>query len=419
MKNILIYIWLVLAGVMAVPVLNAQENNELNDYLEQAAENNPGLQAGFYSYYAALEKVPQVGALPNPNAMLAYAIQPVETRLGARVFDVQLSQSFPWFGTLKAKKGEAFAQAEAQYQVFLAKKNELFYQVKSAYYHLYAAHKSVAITEEYLGILEKDERLALSRVEAGRTSLSDVLRVQMEMKETRVQLDFYKDQKETLVTDFNALLNRPLKEPVSVGETLPALSLTQEYETLLDSVLQHNPELNRLHRENAALETKMKVAQKSGMPSFDLGVTYGNIRARTDMDMADNGRDVIVPMATISIPLYRKKYKALTREADLQRQSVAREIADTQNLLEADLVSAINQYKDTQRKVNLYDELLIQARQTLNILTAAYAGGEEGYEEVLRMEQQLLKYQLALENSRATLSTSIALIEKLWGKDTE
>src|SRR3546814_9262121 len=48
----------------------------------------------------------------------------------------------------------------------------------------------------------------------------------------------------------------------------PAVLLGQEREALLDSVLQHNPELNRLHREDAALESRIKVAQKSGMPSF-------------------------------------------------------------------------------------------------------------------------------------------------------
>src|SRR3546814_7176413 len=124
-------------------------------------------------------------------------------------------------------------------------------------------------------------------------------------------------------------------------------------------------------------------------------------------------------MVTLNIPLYQKKYKAKVKEARMQRKSVQQEIVELQNTLQADLVSAINRYKDAQHQVTLYKELLVQARQTLNILTAAYMGGEEDYEEVLRVEQQLLRYRLALENSRADLNTSVALVEKLWAKDIE
>src|SRR3546814_19217034 len=107
---------------------------------------------------------------------------------------------------------------------------------------------------------------------------------------------------------------------------------------------------------------------------------------------------MLMPIVTLHIPLYRKKYKAMVKEARLQRRSVQQEIVDLQNTLQADLVSAINRYKDAPRHVTLYQELLVQARQTLNILPAAYMCGEEDYEEERRLEQQLLRYRLALEN---------------------
>lgn len=417
MKSALIHLCLILAGAASAPALKAQENEVLGQYLRQAAENNPGVQASFNNYYAALEKVPQVGALPDPKILFGYYIPSMEIRMGERVFDLGLSQSFPWFGTLQAQKDEASRQAEMQYQVFLKEKNDLFYKVKSAYYKLYANQKSISITEEYLKILRKDERLALNRVEAGRASMSDVLRVQMEIKENQTRLEFFRDNKQSLASGFNALLNRPVDEQVAVTDSLGMPGLTMNDKSLMDSVLNKNPELNRLREQDAALESRIAVAKKSGMPSLDLGVSYANMSPLPEMEA--NRQVMLMPMATISIPLYRKKYKAMVNEAGLQRRSVQHEIADMQNTLQADLVSAINNYKDAERKVALYNELLIQARQTLNILTAAYMGGEEDYEEVLRVEQQLLRYQLDLENARADLNTSVALIEKLRAKDIE
>ena len=74
-RYILLYC-LFLSGIYS----NAQEI--LDRYLVEAAENNPGLKAQFSEYMAALERVPQVGALPDPTIAFGYFIQPIETRLG-------------------------------------------------------------------------------------------------------------------------------------------------------------------------------------------------------------------------------------------------------------------------------------------------------------------------------------------------
>ena len=44
-----------------LPVFGLQAQDKLNQYLIQAAQNNPGLKARFNEYQAALEKVHQVG----------------------------------------------------------------------------------------------------------------------------------------------------------------------------------------------------------------------------------------------------------------------------------------------------------------------------------------------------------------------
>ena len=65
---------LIIFGLFVVNLLPAQD--ALNKYLENAAINNPGLQAEFNEYMAALEIVPQVKALPDPQFAFAYFIKP-------------------------------------------------------------------------------------------------------------------------------------------------------------------------------------------------------------------------------------------------------------------------------------------------------------------------------------------------------
>ena len=81
--------------------LSAGAQDVIDRYLVLAAENNPGLRSRFNAYMAALETVPQAGALPDPQLAFAYFIRPVETRLGPQEFRISASQMFPWFGTLR------------------------------------------------------------------------------------------------------------------------------------------------------------------------------------------------------------------------------------------------------------------------------------------------------------------------------
>ncbi|MDO9039882.1 MAG: hypothetical protein Q7U65_00740 [Bacteroidota bacterium] len=95
-------------------------------YLEQAGKNNPGVKASFSQYLAALEKVPQVGSLPDPQGSLDFFLKPMELLNGNQVGSISVMQMFPWFGTLKLAKDEASLMAKAQFSLFQESKAGLF-----------------------------------------------------------------------------------------------------------------------------------------------------------------------------------------------------------------------------------------------------------------------------------------------------
>ena len=63
-----------------LPTLNKE--SAISDYLAYAALNNPGLEAAFNRWKAALQKVPQGRSLPDPQFTYKYFIKEVETRVG-------------------------------------------------------------------------------------------------------------------------------------------------------------------------------------------------------------------------------------------------------------------------------------------------------------------------------------------------
>ena len=123
--------------ISSLLVLNVHAQTELDNYLNIGAENSPGLKAKFLEYNAALEKVPQVGTLPDPTISFGYFISPVETRVGPQQAKFGITQMFPWFGPLNAQEDVVIERAKAKYEVFEEAKSKLFFDIKSAYYNLY------------------------------------------------------------------------------------------------------------------------------------------------------------------------------------------------------------------------------------------------------------------------------------------
>lgn len=371
----------------------------LRSYLEIAGENNPGLQAQYKAYEAALQKIPQVNSLPDPQFSFGYFLLPVETRVGPQQARFSLTQMFPWFGTLSAREDVAVKNAAAQFQRFLDARNLLFLQVKQQYYKLYNLEQQILVTQHDLDLLSSYENVARVRYENSQASLVDVIRVQMRIEALQTRLQLLQDQRKPLEAKFNALLHRPGNLPVAVEDTLYLLPMDS---TLFSSnqTAQH-PQLMALREQQLAAEAEQQVAQKAGMPNLGIGLDYVLVGERSDAVLPDNGQNVVMPMVTATVPLFRKKYRAQQKEAELRQHQYELAAEDKAAMLQAAYEEIAFQWEAAYERGRLYQQLTKRAEQALRIMTTAYANGEAPFEELLRMEEELLDYELEYANAIA------------------
>lgn len=370
----------------------------LEDYLAIALKNNPEIASKYNAYQAALEKAPQVSTLPDPQLTVGYFVSPVETRVGPQQVRFSISQPIPWFGTLEAQKQVALAEAQAQLAAYESARNNVAWEVKQQWYQLYERDQIIQINRENIAILHSLEKLALTQYEAGTASMVDVLRAQMQITQAENDLSLLQDQQSAQMIRFNLLLNRAPKLPVHVPDTL---TVSQRNPTTLssntpDTLFSQNPVLQQLTHQTMALEKKRKVAQLSGKPRLGVGLDYAVVNPRSDMEMSDNGKDIIMPMVSVSLPIFRKKYTAAQQETMLSYTSMQLQTEALVNDLSSRLEEAYQQSRDAARRIELYRQQIQKARQAFNILTTAFSTGDNDFEEVLQMQQQILNYRLAL-----------------------
>ena len=159
-----------------------------------------------------------------------------------------------------------------------------------------------------------------------------------------------------------------------------------------------------------------------GLPSFTLGGSYTSIAKRTDTgmpgtDVLNNGQDAILfPQVGVRLPLYRKKYRAMEKQALLQQEATRFAKESTQDQLRAELEQLYRNYRDAQRRVALNRRLADLTERTLGLLQTEFTTGEADFEELIRLQQQLLNYQLEEAQARVEQNNYVYGIDYLMGK---
>lgn len=405
MKRVIYFIGLLLWLCPSVGI-----GQRLDDYLVEAAENNPGLKAAYLQFEAAMERVDQSNALQDPTLSFGYFISPVETRLGPQRAKIGLSQMFPWFGTLSAKEKVASAQAEAAYQMFIDKRNELFLRVKNLYFLLVEINEHLRWQEESLEILETYKALSTTQFANAKGSMANVIRVDILIENTTTEIAIYKEKFIAIQYAFAALLNRHDGAAIIVDSSRRQTTPTV-YEK--DSLIIYNPKLKAKDFQISSAESMQMVARKQGMPKIGLGLDYVFVAERTDMSVPDNGKNVVMPMLTLALPIYRKKYKSVIKEAELTQSALMAEKEELANTLVSSFYMTKNELEAAQRTIMLFDHQIESTSIAIDLLYSAYANSGQDFEEVLRMQQELLKYKMAKATAIKQYDLAVAKLNYL------
>ena len=163
-------------------------------------------------------------------------------------------------------------------------------------------------------------------------------------------------------------------------------------------------------------QQEVRLAKKSGLPNFGIGLDYVILDKRTDMNVSENGRDIIMPMLSMSLPLYRGKYKAARKQAQFKEASLISAKKNYENKLVSNYESSLFLLKKEQELIKLHQKQIIKTQQIISLLLTEYSNSGKDFEEVLRMQQQLLKYKISEVNAVNNYLIAFAKLDYLTSK---
>ena len=414
--------------------VGAQEATNLTELIAEARARNPEIAAAERLAEAAAARVPQAGALEDPMLSAGLMYAPVPSfeldRDGMTMGSVQIGQRIPAPGTRAAR--EAMARENHRAAEWRAEEVELgvVERLKDAYYELIFVDRAHDVLTRNRSLVADLAEVATARFAVGRTPQQDVLRAQTEVTRLEEQIAGIQARRVAAATDINALLQRPVIEPVepvypngvrvlalappTIGAfTASALDegLGGDFPSLAEleaAAVRRRPMLlAHIHRIAAAREG-VRLAERERLPDVDVMLGYGTRWDRSDM---------LTAMVSVPLPVFaaRKQRQAVI---EAEQELAADELRHHQMVseIQADVATRYAALVRTREQILLLTEGVIpQARATIESATAAYQAGRVEFASLLEAQATLFRNEIELARRMADFGRELAALERAAG----
>ncbi len=381
----------------------------LRDALELALMRNPELTAFSHEVSATEGLVRQAGALPNPELELeAGEFGGSRDRKGYDNAEttVRLSQSVELGG--KRRKRQQVAQSEARLAGwdFEAKRLDVIALTKQAFVDVLLAQEQVALADALLVLTEQASQATTERVKAGKVSLLEQTKANVEVAVAQIARDRATRELDTVRKRLSAAWGRTLP---TFKEAEGDLSVVGDVPSMerLSALLAEAPDGARWNAEMALANDATALAKAARIP--DVNISVGISRFEEDGSYAG------IVGVSLPLPLFDRnaggilaeEHRAARTEYERHaaRVGVTMALAEAHNRLESARAEALA----------ITTAVLPGAEQAFEATQTGYREGKFGQLELLDTQRTFGEVKARLLEVLATYHKAAADVERLTG----
>ena len=191
------------------------------------------------------------------------------------------------------------------------------------------------------------------------------------------------------------------------------LTIPAEIDIISEENLKVHPELTKYDKIYESVSQSELLNQKESSPMLGFGLDYIPVSERTDMTLIDNGKDILMPMVTLSIPIFNNKYKSQTKQNQLKQQGITSQKEERLNALQTMLSKAIYDRNSARISYDTQSKNLKHAKDAEEILIKNYETGTIDFNDVLDIQELQLKFQINQIESVKTYYVQSTIINYL------
>ena len=373
---------------------------------------SPELAAAALSAEAAAARIISAGALPDPTLRIeADNLDNRNISMNGQTTTFRLMQEFPLWGKLDLKRDMASFEATAARHRVRGAEFELVARVKSVFAARYATFRAYLLTQRTLETVSTAAATTRDRYAQGGATQEDVLRLEVEGEELRIELERLRGQQTKTAAQLNALLNRRPDAPLAVPAALRPLPAESKMgvAALVDRAIRLNPMVAEGQAKSGSATAAQSLAERNRYPDVSLGV----MTTRDRDGYAGTG-----VMGELRIPLQWGAKQADIAAAAAERAASDQRLNTLKAALGGEIAGLLAEYRATARTLEIMQQHhLPKSELVVQSALAALASGQGDSLKVLDAIRRLQNVQLEILKNQVQQQASLAEIEKAIGGD--
>ncbi len=411
------FLWLL--GVVKV---SAAEVLLLDKAVAEALASNPSL-ASIAARATALAAIPsQVAALPDPVLSANIANLPLDSfsfsQEGMTQVQLGINQALPYPGKLALRSQVAHQEAAAVGADVVERQLQLVRDVKTVWWNLFYLDRALEVIARNQVLLAQFVNVAETRYTVGRGLQQDILLAQLELSKLSDNAIRVQNKRDNEVVRLNILMARsatnPILLPVVVNQTLLRLMSTA---TLQQRAEFARPSLSAQAKRLGAARSRVNLAQKEYAPDFKVGALYG-LRSGNNPDGSSRA-DFGSIRFSMNLPLYTgSKQDRMVDQRNAERMAQKYRLHDQRNQVAAQVQKAVIDYQRAGERTQLFQqEIIPQARQTVDAMLAGYQVGKLDFLNLIRSQTTLYNYETQYWKALSTANQALARLIAAVGEE--
>lgn len=404
--------FILLLSMLSPESVVAQSGDTL---MENILQSNPKLQALRLEYESASYRKGEFLDLPDPVFSTGFFPLPTETGMSPQRLQIGVSQALPWNNVLKNRAQVATEEAEKLRYEYDIAKSDLRLVLNQIGAQLWQIDQEAALLEERYPVLESWYQIALARMESNTGASSDVLQIQSLMNEIKNALHILEQERKSYEAQYRRLAGT---KELSDGADWAKESF-EDFVLKPADDLDALPDMQWYEQERKVSEAILERNRTDRLPTLELGLDYIFVGQMDNPPPGYRKRDILMPMVSVQVPVFRKKYKAVEQTEKSRQLAISLHKEDKKREILEQIEQARILYLKEERNLEFYEDQLEIISHTIEMISAGYSTRGDKFEELLRLQNQMIDFTLKKLESKVNMYMAHLTIERWQPKNIE
>ena len=361
--------------------------------------------------YTTLNQLTQ--ASPNPFPLLTIDneeimfLRPTEHETKMRLVQPVFNPQIKYNKEIKQEFAHVAKSDENAY------KQELVFEIKSAYYNYLKTLRVLSLLEETSLLVEENIRVNEKLFQNEKITMDVVYRAKAEKGNLEYQIAVAEKNNTMAATYFNFLLNRPFHREIEVDSSIYFNQPIFDLKSSIQEALVNRHELKILEYYNAVTELNYKLNKSNKLPNVVTVIDYG---FQGEKYTFDDKSDFLLASAVLQWDLFKGfQNNAKIQQAKIEQHQIALRMEETTNQIQLQVENAFYEVEAAYKSVSAAKAENEAIQKAYNLVAKKYANEQANLLEFIDARNTLTTSSEKLIIAQYEALIKIADFEKIVG----